>query len=160
MLQGKDALQNANKQSVCASVPSKWYLLALSCLGRPFGRINKVRSSKSRCSRKGALNKDEEDKRILVCPSFGWFRRFKASMSMCSANSRARSPSERSQADLVEVAFQAAVECCSSRKLTIEVARCRRWCPQTQVPKLLVGTLIAISSGPTTPPLVLDKLLA
>ena len=61
---------------------------------------------------------------------------------------------------LIVVAFHAALGCCTSRKLTTEAARCRRWCPQAQVPKLLEGTLIAISSRQTTALLAPGKLLA
>jgi hypothetical protein len=107
---------------------------------------------------KGALDKDEGNVKRSLCtqvpvgfdgPGIDVFSKLERAESI-----------EQIQASLVEVAFQAAVECRSSRKLTTEAARYRRWCPQTQVPKPLEGTLIAISSGPTTPLLVLGKLLA
>lgn len=66
-----------------------------------------------------------------------------------------------SDGTLVEAAFSAAIDAASSLELVTEAARCRRWCPQVQVPKpLLLETLIAITLRRTTALLVLGKLLA
>jgi len=167
MLQSTDAFRTESASWFAPPLPSKWYLLPPFRLGRVDRRTSskvysvkcEVISNSNRGRRRGALNRSEEKEETLLCAQVTVGVDIGRGRAVV-ASSRAWSLLQRSHSILIVVAFRVALGCCPSRKLTTEAARCRRWCPQAQVPKLLEGTLIAISSRPTTALLAPGKLRA